>query len=168
MQTSGVSLSTIDVLKYEEVRVDELDMTGKVILITGGSRGLGKSMALGFARHGANVAIVSRKIDSCIETAKEVEAHGVKAFPYAAHAGDWASLDSMVDAVYAEFGKVDVLINNAGMSPLYPSLDQVSEELFDKIVGVNLKGPFRLSSNLGSSMAPWGGGRLSMFPARHQ
>ena len=138
--------------------MDELDMTGKVILITGGSRGLGKSMALGFARHGANVAIVSRKIEACIETAKEVEAIGVKAFPYAAHVGDWASLDSMVDAVYAEFGKVDVLINNAGMSPLYPSLDQVSEELFDKIVGVNLKGPFRLSANIGSRMAEGGGG----------
>ena len=72
--------------------MDELDMTGKVVLITGGSRGLGKSMALGFARHGANVAIVSRKIESCIETAREVEACGVKAFPYAAHAGDWNSL----------------------------------------------------------------------------
>ena len=118
--------------------MDELDMTGKVVLITGGSRGLGKAMALGFARHGANVAIVSRKIESCIETAGEVEAFGVKAFPYAAHAGDWDSLDAMVEAVYAEFGKVDVLINNAGMSPLYPSLYEVSEELFDKVIGVYL------------------------------
>ncbi len=138
--------------------MDELDMTGKVVLITGGSRGLGKAMALGFARHGANVAIVSRKMDSCIETAKEIEALGVKAFPYAAHAGDWDSLDTMVDAVYAEFGKVDVLINNAGISPLYPSLDQVSEELFDKVIGVNLKGPFRLSANIGSRMAEGEGG----------
>ena len=138
--------------------MDELDMTGKVVLITGGSRGLGKAMALGFARHGANVAIVSRKIESCIETAREVEALGVKAFPYAAHAGDWDSLDAMVEAVYAELGKVDVLINNAGMSPLYPSLDQVSEELFDKVIGVNLKGPFRLSANIGSRMAEGQGG----------
>ena len=140
--------------------MDELDMKGKVVLITGGSRGLGKAMALGFARHGANVAVVSRKIDACIETAREIEAMGVKAFPYAAHAGDWDSLDVMVEAVYAEFGKVDVLINNAGMSPLYPSLDQVSEALFDKVIGVNLKGPFRLSANIGSRMTEGEGGSI--------
>ncbi|MBT4492983.1 MAG: SDR family oxidoreductase [Gammaproteobacteria bacterium] len=133
-------------------------MSGKVVLITGGSRGLGHAMSLGFARHGADVAIVSRKIDSCIETAKEVEALGSKAFPYAAHAGDWAGLDQMVDAVYGEFGKVDVLINNAGMSPLYSSLDEISEELFDKVIGVNLKGPFRLSANIGARMAEGDGG----------
>jgi NAD(P)-dependent dehydrogenase (short-subunit alcohol dehydrogenase family) len=138
--------------------MDELDMTGKVVLITGGSRGLGRSMALGFARHGANIAIVSRKMDSCIEAAKEVEALGVKAFPFAAHAADWQGLDDMVDAVYGEFGRVDVLINNAGMSPLYPSLDEVSEELFDKVIGVNLKGPFRLSANIGARMQKDGGG----------
>jgi NAD(P)-dependent dehydrogenase (short-subunit alcohol dehydrogenase family) len=115
-------------------------------------------MSLGFARHGANVAIVSRKLDSCEETAKEVEAFGVQAFPYAAHAADWDGLDEMVNAVYDKFGKVDVLINNAGMSPLYPSLDEVTEELFDKVIGVNLKGPFRLSANIGARMAEGDGG----------
>jgi NAD(P)-dependent dehydrogenase (short-subunit alcohol dehydrogenase family) len=140
--------------------VDELDMTGKVVLITGGSRGLGRAMSLGFARHGADIAIVSRKLDSCIETAKEVEALGVRAFPYAAHAGDWDGLDAMVEAVYEEFGRVDVLINNAGMSPLYPSLDQISEELFDKVIGVNLKGPFRLSANIGKRMCEGNGGSI--------
>ncbi len=146
--------------------MDELDMTGKVVLITGGSRGLGKAMALGFARHGANVAIVSRKIESCIETAGEVEALGVKAFPYAAHAGDWDSLDAMVEAVYAEFGKVDVLINNAGMSPLYDSLSEMSEELFDKIMGVNFKGPFRLSALVGARMAEGEGGSIINISSR--
>ena len=135
-------------------------MTGKVVLVTGGSRGLGRAMSLGFARHGADIAIVSRKIESCEETAKEVEAFGVRAFPYAAHAGDWAGLDAMVDAVYAEFGKIDVLINNAGMSPLYPSLEEVSEELFDKVIGVNLKGPFRLSANVGARMEAAGSGSI--------
>ncbi len=133
-------------------------MKGKKVLITGGSRGLGREMALGFARHGADVAIVSRKLESCEATAAEIEALGVKAFPYAAHAADWASLDAMVDAVYGAFGKVDVLVNNAGMSPLYPALDQVSEELFDKVIGVNLKGPFRLSANIGARMAEGDGG----------
>ena len=137
---------------------NHLDMTGKNVLITGGSRGLGREMALGFAEQGANIAIVSRKLDSCEETAKEVEALGVKAFPYACHVGDWQQLDEMVDKVYQAFGAVDVLINNAGMSPLYPSLDQVTEELFDKVIGVNLKGPFRLSANVGTRMQAAGGG----------
>ena len=136
-------------------------MKDKVVLITGGSRGLGREMSIGFARHGANVAVVSRKLDACVELAGQLESEfGVRAFPYAAHAADWDALDEMVDAVYAEFGRVDVLINNAGMSPLYPSLDQVSEELFDKVIGVNLKGPFRLSANIGSRMAAGDGGSI--------
>ncbi len=139
---------------------DPLDMRSKKVLITGGSRGLGRSMALGFAAHGADVAIVSRKLDVCEATAAEVRELGVEAFPYACHVGDWSQLDGMVDAVYEAFGQVDVLINNAGMSPLYPSLDQVSEELFDKVVGVNLKGPFRLSANIGARMQAGAGGAI--------
>ncbi len=132
----------------------------KVVLITGGSRGLGRAMALGFAREGAHVAIVSRKLDACEEAAREVQALGVSAFPYACHVGHWQELDTMVEAVYERFGRVDVLINNAGMSPLYESLDQVSEELFDKIVAVNLKGPFRLSANVGTRMFKGDGGNI--------
>jgi len=136
------------------------DMTGKVVLITGGSRGLGRAMALAFAGAGANVAIVGRKMESCLETAKDVEALGVKAFPYAAHVANWEQIDQMVEAVYTEFGKVDVLVNNAGMSPLYPSLAEISEELFDKVIGVNLKGPFRLSANVGKRMMEGDGGSI--------
>ncbi|MDA1300796.1 MAG: SDR family oxidoreductase [Proteobacteria bacterium] len=132
----------------------------KVVLITGGSRGLGRAMALGFAGQGAPIAIVSRKLEVCQETAAEVEALGVSAFPYACHVGHWQELDTMVDAVYERFGRVDVLINNAGMSPLYESLDQVSEDLFDKIIGVNLKGPFRLSANVGARMMRGDGGNI--------
>ncbi len=134
------------------------DMRGKVVLITGGSRGLGRAMSLGFAENGADVAVVSRKLEACEATAREVEALGSRAFPYAVHVGHWEELDAMVDAVYSRFGKVDVLINNAGMSPLYPSLDAVTEELFDKVVGVNLKGPFRLSANVGNRMMKAGRG----------
>ncbi|MBA58161.1 MAG: short-chain dehydrogenase [Gammaproteobacteria bacterium] len=141
--------------------MDELNLKDKVILITGGSRGLGRAMASGFARNGAHVAIVSRKLESCVTAATEIkECYGVRAYPFAAHAADWNSMDSMVEAVYKEFGKVDVLINNAGMSPLYPSLDQVTEELFDKVIGVNLKGPFRLSANVGARMAQADGGSI--------
>ena len=144
-----------------ERSMDQLNLKDKVVLITGGSRGLGRAMAFGFGRNGAHVAIVSRKIDSCISTAREIEgAYGVKAFPFAAHAAEWTSMDNMVEAVYQEFGQVDVLVNNAGMSPLYPSLDKVSEELFDKVIGVNLKGPFRLSANIGTKMAEGDGGSI--------
>ena len=141
--------------------MDQLNLKDKVVLITGGSRGLGRAMAFGFARNGANVAIVSRKMDSCVSAAQEIEQeYQVRAFPFAAHAAEWDSMDNMVEAVYKEFGRVDVLINNAGMSPLYPSLDKVSEELFDKVIGVNLKGPFRLSANIGSRMMEGHGGSI--------
>ena len=137
-----------------------LDMTGKVVLITGGSRGIGRAMALGFAEQGANIAITSRKIESCDKAAKEVEAFGVEAFTYASNVGNWDELDGLVEAVYNRFGKIDVLINNAGMSPLAPSSLETSEALFDKVVGVNFKGPFRLCALVGSRMAEQDGGSI--------
>ena len=137
-----------------------IDMTGKKVLITGGSRGLGRSMALGFAEAGADVAISSRKMDSCEATAKEIEALGRKAFPYACHVGHWDQCDDMVAAVYKEFGKLDVLINNAGMSPLYDSLVDVTEALWDKVIDVNLKGTFRLGAVIGDRMAKGDGGAI--------
>jgi NAD(P)-dependent dehydrogenase (short-subunit alcohol dehydrogenase family) len=136
------------------------DLTGKVALITGGSRGLGREMALAFAEAGADVIITSRKIDSCQAVAAQVEGMGRRALSYACHVADWKALDGLVDAAYGHFGRIDVLVNNAGMSPLYPSLDQVSEELWDKVLGVNLKGPFRLSALVGSRMAAAGGGSI--------
>ena len=111
----------------------------KVVLITGGSRGLGRAMAEGFAAEGAKLAIVSRKLGSCEQTrAALVEAYGSEVFVRATHVGDWDDLGVMVDDVIAHFGRIDVLINNAGMSPLYPALSEISEVLFDKVVGVNL------------------------------
>jgi NAD(P)-dependent dehydrogenase (short-subunit alcohol dehydrogenase family) len=136
------------------------DLSGKVALITGGSRGLGREMSLAFARAGADVVISSRKLDTCEEVAAEVEALGRRALPYACHVGDWSQLDGLADAAYAHFGKIDVLVNNAGMSPLYGSLTDVSETLWDKVVGVNLKGPFRLSALVGSRMAAGAGGSI--------
>ncbi len=136
------------------------DMTGKVVLITGGSRGLGRAMVQGFAEAGADVAIVSRKLDACERAAREVEKLGVRGFPYACHVAHWDELEPMVDAVYEHFGRVDVLINNAGMSPLYPSLVEVTEDLFDKVIGVNFKGPFRLSALVGERMMKGDGGSI--------
>jgi NAD(P)-dependent dehydrogenase (short-subunit alcohol dehydrogenase family) len=139
---------------------NRFDLTGKVALITGGSRGLGRSIALGFAEAGANIAIASRKIEACEAAAAEIEALGREAFPYACHVGHWDKLDALVDATITRFGKIDILVNNAGMSPLYPSLDQVTEDLFDKVIGVNLKGPYRLSALVGKHMSEGEGGAI--------
>ena len=137
-----------------------IDMRGKNVLITGGSRGMGRSMALGFAEAGANVAISSRKVESCVATAKEVEALGSQAFPYACHVGDWSQCDALVEAVYERFGRIDVLINNAGMSPLYGKPTDITEALYDKVMDVNLKGAFRLSAVIGERMAEGEGGSI--------
>ncbi len=138
----------------------QFDFSGKVVAITGGSRGLGHAMALGFAAAGANVAIASRKLDSCEATVKEVRALGRDGSAHAIHVGKWQDCDRMAQEVYARWGRCDVLINNAGMSPLYPSLADHAEDLFDKVIGVNLKGPFRLSALFGSRMAAGDGGAI--------
>ncbi|MGH7964543.1 MAG: SDR family NAD(P)-dependent oxidoreductase [Candidatus Binatia bacterium] len=136
------------------------DFTGKVVVITGGSRGLGHAMALGFAAAGANLAIASRKLDSCEAAVKEVRALGCDGSAHAVHVGKWADCDRLADEVYARWGRADVLINNAGLSPLTSSSLETSEDLFDKVISVNLKGPFRLSALFGSRMAADEGGAI--------
>ena len=139
----------------------EQPLAGKVALVTGGSRGLGRAMVLGFARAGADVIIASRKLDACEALARQVEAEtGRQALPYACHVGHWSELDGLVDAAYARFGHVDVLVNNAGMSPVYPRVVDVTEELYDKVLDVNLKGPFRLTALVGTRMAAGDGGSI--------
>jgi NAD(P)-dependent dehydrogenase (short-subunit alcohol dehydrogenase family) len=117
-------------------------------------------MALAFAKAGADIAVVSRKLDACEETARQLTALGARAFPFACHMGRWDDIQPMVEAVYGHFGKVDVLVNNAGMSPLYPSLEAVSEDNFDKVVAVNFKGPFRLTALVGGRMYRGAGGSV--------
>jgi NAD(P)-dependent dehydrogenase (short-subunit alcohol dehydrogenase family) len=85
---------------------------------------------------------------------------GRRALGHACHVGRWSDVEGLADAAYDEFGQVDVLVNNAGIAPLYPSLVEVSEELFDKVIGVNLKGPFRLAAVVGSRMAAGDGGSI--------
>lgn len=122
------------------------DLSGRVALITGGSRGLGRRSAEALAAAGADVVVVSRKLDACERAAAEIrEATGRRVLPLAYHAGHWDEAEPLIDRVLAEFGRLDVLVNNAGMSPLYKSLPEVSEPLWDKVIAVNLKGPFRLS-----------------------
>ena len=93
------------------------DFSGKVALVTGGSRGLGYHMAKALAARGADAIISSRKIEACEAVAAEIEAMGRQALPYAAHVGRWADCDALINAAYNAFGQVDLLINNAGMSP---------------------------------------------------
>jgi NAD(P)-dependent dehydrogenase (short-subunit alcohol dehydrogenase family) len=140
---------------------DEFDLGGKVAVVTGGSRGLGRAMVLGFARHGADVVIASRKLDACEALAKEVEQEtGRRALAVACHVGSWDDCDALFERTYQAFGRADVLVNNAGMSPLYPSLAECSEELFDKVLAVNLRGPFRLTALFGRRMAEDDGGSI--------
>lgn len=140
---------------------DRLELTGKVCLVTGGSRGLGREMVHAFAAHGADLIIASRKLGNCETVAAEVrERHGREALPLAANVSEWEQCDALVERAHAWLGRVDVLVNNAGMSPLYPSLDQVGEGLFDKVIALNLKGPFRLTALIGTRMAAAQGGSI--------
>ncbi len=136
-----------------ETSNDLFDLTGRVAVVTGGSRGLGREMALAFAKQGADVVIASRKIDGCERVANEIEKLGRNALPVTSHAGKWEHSDLLYEAVYSQFSRCDILVNNAGMSPIYPSVDAISEELYDKVLDVNLKGPFRLSALIGTRMA---------------
>ena len=136
---------------------DLFDLTGKVALVTGGSRGLGLQMVRAFADRGADAIIVSRKLDACEAVAQEVRGLGRRALALSAHVGRWSEIDLMLEAAYAAFGRIDILVNNAGMSPRQPS-HEVSEALFDSVVNLNFKGPFRLASQVAKRMADGDGG----------
>lgn len=135
------------------------DLTDQVALITGGSRGLGYQMVKAFAKRGADVVVASRKLDNCEQVAEEVRSLGRSALAVQVHAARWDSIDQLIETVYGRFGRVDVLVNNAGMSPAMPS-HEVTEELFDSVVGLNFKGPFRLASQIARRMYDGEGGSI--------
>jgi NAD(P)-dependent dehydrogenase (short-subunit alcohol dehydrogenase family) len=141
--------------------VDQFLLTSRVALVTGGSRGLGREMVKAFADAGADVVIASRKLENCESLAREIEeSTGRQAMAIGCHVGDWKQIDEMVEQVYERFGRIDVLVNNAGMSPLYDRLADHTEALYDKVFDVNLKGPFRLMANVGTKMAEGTGGSI--------
>ena len=141
------------------VREGGQPLTGRTALVTGGSRGLGREIAIAFAAAGADVAVASRKKDSCEALAEQLaSATGRRVTAHAAHVGDWDRLGPLLDEVEETLGSLDILVNNAGIAPLYPNLDEVSETLFDKVFAVNVKGPFRLMAAAGRRMAERGGG----------
>jgi len=137
------------------------DLSDKVILVTGGTRGLGLAMVKAFAEAGASLVVSSRKSEACAEVAAAIRVeHDVPCIGVPCHVANWDACDALVEASYARYGRVDVLVNNAGMSPPYDSLSSVSRELFDKVIGVNLAGPFRLCALVGERMVLGQGGAI--------
>ena len=141
--------------------IPTLDATGKVVVVTGGSNGLGREMALGFAEAGADVVVASRKLAPCEAVADEVRALGRRALPVSCHVGDWEQCGALIESTVAEFGRIDVLVNNAGIAPVPSSLLDVTADLFDKTIAVNLKGPLRLTA-LAAEHMPSGGSVINV------
>lgn len=125
---------------------DPFDFTGKAVIVTGASRGLGRAIALGFAKQGADIIVSSRKAEACAEVVAEIEALGRRAVAIPCHVGRWDGLEALIDGAVSAFGRIDTLVNNAGIAPTAESSLATSEELFDKTIAVNTKGPFRLSA----------------------
>jgi NAD(P)-dependent dehydrogenase (short-subunit alcohol dehydrogenase family) len=138
----------------------QFDLTGRVAVVTGGTRGLGRAIAGAFSQAGACVVLVSRKAEACEKAAAELRADGGNAVGRPCHVGHWDELTTLADEIHRQFGRIDIVVNNAGISPVYGRLSDVSEELWDKVFAVNLKGPFRLSALVGERMAAGDGGSI--------
>jgi NAD(P)-dependent dehydrogenase (short-subunit alcohol dehydrogenase family) len=136
------------------------DLSSRVVVVTGATAGLGRAMVTAFARCGAEVVVVSRRGEACEAVAAEIREAGGRAVARTCHVGHWDELEPLVDGIYEELGRIDVLVNNAGSSPVYGRLSDVSEELWDKTLALNLKGPFRLSALVGERMATGDGGSI--------
>jgi NAD(P)-dependent dehydrogenase (short-subunit alcohol dehydrogenase family) len=138
----------------------QIDLSGKVALVTGGSRGLGAAIAQGLADAGATVAIASRKLDACRSVVEKLQAAGAQASAHAFDAGRWQDCDRLFDEVIARWGRTHILINNVGKSPVAPSSLDTSEDLFDKIIALNLRSVFRLCALFGNHMVANHGGAI--------
>lgn len=138
----------------------EFSLEGKVALVTGGSRGIGEAVAIGFAKAGADVAVASRKIEGLEKVAGEIRKLGRKSLPVAAHLGHMEEIQPLVDKVVAEFGRIDILVNNAGTNPAMSSTLEMTERLWDAVMNLNLKGLFFISQAVARVMKERGGGNI--------
>lgn len=137
------------------------DLSGKVAVVTGGARGIGRAISQGLAEAGADVIVASRNLDNCQQAAHAItESTGRRTWAAQLHVGHWDEIAPFAEAAWNHFGGVDVLVNNAGMSPLYDDLRDVTEEYWEKVVGVNLKGPFKMTVEFGSRMYEGAGGSI--------
>ncbi|MFZ1490640.1 MAG: SDR family oxidoreductase [Ilumatobacteraceae bacterium] len=137
------------------------DLTGRVALVTGSTKGIGRAMAEGFALAGARVVVSSRKQDLCDQVATEIAAEtGAETFGIACHVGDWAAIPAVVDRVVERFGRIDVLVNNAGISPTRLTASDMELDLWRKIFAVNLEGPLRMAQCIAPTMRDNGGGSI--------
>jgi NAD(P)-dependent dehydrogenase (short-subunit alcohol dehydrogenase family) len=140
--------------------LSKFSLKGKIAIVTGGSRGIGKSIAQGFAKAGAKVVITSRKINDLEATAAEIKAFGGEAFPIQAHLGKMEEINKMVGTVMGKFGRIDILVNNAGASPAIGSVLESDERLWDTVINLNMKGLYFTSQAVAKVMKNQGGGKI--------
>ena len=139
---------------------DDFSLKGKVALVTGGSRGIGKAIAVGLAKAGADVALASRKLPDLEEVAKEIKGAGRKSLAVATHVGRLEEINNLVTKVKEEFGRIDILVNNAGTNPTMDQAIDIEERAWDSIMNLNLKGLFFLSQAAARLMKEQGGGDI--------
>jgi len=144
----------------KEMDFSKISLEGKVALVTGGSRGIGRASALAFADAGADVVVSSRKLPDLEGVAEEIKAKGGKALAVASHVAKIEESKALVEKVMAEFGRIDILMNNAGTNPYYGPLMDAEEWAWDITMNVNLKGPFLLSQLVARIMKEQGGGNI--------
>lgn len=133
---------------------------GKVTLVTGSTRGIGKAFAIGFAKEGSDIIVHGRNIEKANAVAKEIEASGVKTMAIAGDVSRSQDVNMMVEEAIRFFGKIDILINNAGVNPFILEADKISEEGWDQVLDVNLKGVFLCCQAVGKKMMDQGGGKI--------
>jgi NAD(P)-dependent dehydrogenase (short-subunit alcohol dehydrogenase family) len=142
--------------------LERFSLSGKRAIVTGASRGIGRAIALGFAEAGADVALVSRKLEGLRAVAKEIEERTTqRALPIACHVGRAEDVNRMVDEVLREWGAIDILVNNAGTNPVMGPLADMDPAAWDKIMDINLKGPYLASARVIRAMIERGeGGKI--------
>ncbi len=139
---------------------EAFNLEGKVAIITGSSKGIGKAIAKGLAEHGAKVVISSRSQEAVDEVVAEFKAIGLEAVGIACHIGKHEQRENLIQKVITHYGKIDILVNNAAINPIYGPIEDAEEEVFDKIMDVNVKAPWMLSNLVLPSMKKEGSGSI--------